>query len=88
MSWGCQSSVYCAGVRLAGPMSCRRCPCPDAGEQHRAAVAVRQAALSGLISHTVGCTCGAYLLRHRAIAAALLTAGGAAFAEWIGPLVR
>lgn len=51
-------------------------------------MAVRQAALAGGFSHLLGGGCGAYLLRHRAIAAALLTAGGIAFADWTGPLVR
>ena len=51
-------------------------------------MAVRQAALAGGISHLLGGVCGAYLMRHRAAAAALLMAGGNAFADWTGPLVR
>lgn len=82
------ADLYVPRLHSAGSAAHQRHPAPDAAEQQRAVVAVRQAALAGGISHLVGCVCGAYLLRRRAVTAALLTAGGTAFADWTGPLVR
>ena len=62
-------------------------PVHNAGEQHRATAARRQAGSAGFVSHVVGCVCGLYLLRRRAAAADLLTAAGVALADGIGPLV-
>ena len=75
-------------LHSAGSTSHGRRTIADAGGQQRAAVAVRQAALAGGISHLVGAVCGAHLMRHRAVAAELLTARGAAAGDWTGPLVR